>query len=104
MGKCECGRLKGNPCGPLRPNTINVTMPIARCRWFDSHEYFIQLLALHTLDRIAAETVDFPDDTHARILFSDPPGHGSDQTISHAQESTWRRKLTGCQRDYYESG
>ncbi len=20
-------RLKGNPCGPLRPNTINVTMP-----------------------------------------------------------------------------
>ena len=27
MGKCECGRLKGNPCGPLRPNTINVTMP-----------------------------------------------------------------------------
>ncbi len=23
MGKCECGRLKGNPCGPLRPNTIN---------------------------------------------------------------------------------
>ena len=26
-GKCECGRLKGNPCGPLRPNTINVTMP-----------------------------------------------------------------------------
>ena len=29
MGKCECGRLKGNPCGPLRPNTINVTMPPA---------------------------------------------------------------------------
>ena len=28
MGKCECGRLKGNPCGPLRPNTINVTMPL----------------------------------------------------------------------------
>ena len=27
MGKCEYGRLKGNPCGPLRPNTINVTMP-----------------------------------------------------------------------------
>ena len=27
MGKCECGRLKGNPCGPLRPNTINVTVP-----------------------------------------------------------------------------
>ena len=27
MGNCECGRLKGNPCGPLRPNTINVTMP-----------------------------------------------------------------------------
>ena len=27
MGKCECRRLKGNPCGPLRPNTINVTMP-----------------------------------------------------------------------------
>ena len=27
MGKFECGRLKGNPCGPLRPNTINVTMP-----------------------------------------------------------------------------
>ena len=27
MGKCQCGRLKGNPCGPLRPNTINVTMP-----------------------------------------------------------------------------
>ena len=27
MGKCECGRLKGNPCGPLRPYTINVTMP-----------------------------------------------------------------------------
>ena len=27
MGKCECGRLKGNPCGLLRPNTINVTMP-----------------------------------------------------------------------------
>ena len=29
MGKCQCGRLKGNPCGPLRPNTINVTMPIS---------------------------------------------------------------------------
>ena len=29
MGKCECGRLKGNPCGPLRPNTINVTMPVS---------------------------------------------------------------------------
>ena len=29
MGKCECGRLKGNPCGPLRPNTINVTVPSA---------------------------------------------------------------------------
>ena len=28
MEKCECGRLKGNPCGPLRPNTINVTMPV----------------------------------------------------------------------------
>ena len=28
MEKCECSRLKGNPCGPLRPNTINVTMPI----------------------------------------------------------------------------
>ena len=28
MGKCECGGLKGNPCGPLRPNTINVTMPV----------------------------------------------------------------------------
>ena len=28
MGKCECDRLKGNPCGPLRPNTINVTMPL----------------------------------------------------------------------------
>ncbi len=28
MGKCECGRLKGNPCGPLRPHTINVTMPL----------------------------------------------------------------------------
>ena len=27
MGNCECGRLKGNPCGPLRLNTINVTMP-----------------------------------------------------------------------------
>ena len=27
MGKCEYGRLKGNPCGLLRPNTINVTMP-----------------------------------------------------------------------------
>ena len=27
-GKCECGRLKGNPCGPLRPNTINVTMAV----------------------------------------------------------------------------
>ena len=27
MGKCDCGHLKGNPCGPLRPNTINVTMP-----------------------------------------------------------------------------
>ena len=26
MGKCECGRLKGNPCGPLRPNPFNVTM------------------------------------------------------------------------------
>ena len=26
MGNCECG-LKGNPCGTLRPNTINVTMP-----------------------------------------------------------------------------
>ena len=23
----KCGHLKGNPCGPLRPNTINVTMP-----------------------------------------------------------------------------
>ena len=29
MGKCECGRLKGNPCGPLWPNTINVTMPLS---------------------------------------------------------------------------
>ena len=28
MGNRECGRLKGNPCGPLRLNTINVTMPI----------------------------------------------------------------------------
>ena len=28
MGNCECGRLKGNPCGPLRLNTINVTMPM----------------------------------------------------------------------------
>ena len=27
MGKYQCGRLKGNLCGPLRPNTINVTMP-----------------------------------------------------------------------------
>ena len=27
METCQCGRLKGNPCGPLRPNTINVTMP-----------------------------------------------------------------------------
>ena len=27
MGNRECGRLKGNPCGPLRLNTINVTMP-----------------------------------------------------------------------------
>ena len=27
MGNCECGCLKGNPCGPLRLNTINVTMP-----------------------------------------------------------------------------
>ena len=26
-GKRQCDRLKGNPCGPLRPNTINVTMP-----------------------------------------------------------------------------
>ena len=26
MGECECGRLKGNPCGPLRPNPFNVTM------------------------------------------------------------------------------
>ena len=30
MGNCECGRLKGNPCGPLRPNTINVTMPVSK--------------------------------------------------------------------------
>ena len=30
MGKCECGRLKGNPCGPLQPNTINVTMPMRK--------------------------------------------------------------------------
>ena len=30
MGNCECGRLKGNPCGPLRPNTISVTMPMAQ--------------------------------------------------------------------------
>ena len=29
MGNCECGRLKGNPCGTLRLNTINVTMPSA---------------------------------------------------------------------------
>ena len=29
MGKCECRRLNGNPCGPLRPNTINVTMPLS---------------------------------------------------------------------------
>ena len=28
MGNRECG-LKGNPCGTLRPNTINVTMPLA---------------------------------------------------------------------------
>ncbi len=28
MGNRECSRLKGNPCGPLRPNTINVTMPL----------------------------------------------------------------------------
>ena len=27
MGNRECSRLKGNPCGPLRLNTINVTMP-----------------------------------------------------------------------------
>ena len=30
MGNRECGRLKGNPCGPLRLNTINVTMPYPR--------------------------------------------------------------------------
>ena len=30
MGNRECGRLKGNPCGPLRLNTINVTMPTGR--------------------------------------------------------------------------
>ena len=34
MGNCECGRLKGNPCGPLRPNTINVTMPLSQCNNF----------------------------------------------------------------------
>ena len=27
MGNRACSRLKGNPCGPLRLNTINVTMP-----------------------------------------------------------------------------
>ena len=30
MGNRECSRLKGNPCGPLRLNTINVTMPALR--------------------------------------------------------------------------
>ena len=34
MGNRECGRLKGNPCGPLRPNTINVTMPGTGVRGF----------------------------------------------------------------------
>ena len=37
MGKCECGRLKGNPCGPLRPNTINVTMPHEE--WLTGRQY-----------------------------------------------------------------
>ena len=32
MGNRECSRLKGNPCGPLRLNTINVTMPSSLCR------------------------------------------------------------------------
>ena len=31
MGNRECSRLKGNPCGPLRLNTINVTMPPQYC-------------------------------------------------------------------------
>ena len=45
MGKCQCGRLKGNPCGPLRPNTINVTMPVADLREMMNSLPNLQLLA-----------------------------------------------------------
>ena len=46
MGKCECGRLKGNPCGPLRPNTINVTMPES---WPEGHFILSVLLFARSL-------------------------------------------------------
>ena len=41
MGNRECGRLKGNPCGPLRLNTINVTMPcsLPRTNPGNQHQY-----------------------------------------------------------------
>ena len=47
MGNRECGRLKGNPCGPLRLNTINVTMP-AKVRLTDLLE--LQVGDLVSLD------------------------------------------------------
>ena len=51
MGNCECGRLKGNPCGPLWPNTINVTM-----HWLFSVVPVIGVVYALALLRTARET------------------------------------------------
>ena len=63
------GRLKGNPCGPLRPNTINVTMPVHKPR----------LLSDNGSSYIAGDLAEWLDDQsmeHVRGAPSHPQTQG----------------------------
>ena len=75
MGNRECGRLKGNPCGPLRLNTINVTMP---------SDFVTRMLAQHDLDSLNARGTP-AHRTHMVAGVSNCSQHGCGRVLNSAR-------------------
>ena len=96
MGNRECGRLKGNPCGPLRLNTINVTMP-ARDVFYgnrgriNARDLWEQMNSCSCLTLIVACIIYWQARDMSRVIrTADPERHGIELSLlRHVSPIEW---------------
>ena len=93
MGNRECGRLKGNPCGPLRLNTINVTMPPAASPQQAG-------LRAGKVEVMSGETTPLPIVSTAEELIGIRDGGGADLWPK-TSAVLGRQALEGALRDFW---